>query len=597
MKRARFLAKFYSSFVVIIFLITAAVGFVVSYWVETDAFEQTRQSLADKALLIEPVALETLLQGEYNQSFQDKIKALGHSTSTRYTIIANDGTVLADSNGDPLKMDNHSSRPEVVKALENGVGQITRESKTLNQRLMYHTKPVMYKGLKAGYIRTSLNFDLAKQRFFYFRLMILAGAGFGAILALVLGYLLARRVTAPLEKMTTVARAISLGEFDQRLTIESQDEIGALAQAFNSMTEQLKGRIQEIAVDRNQLYAILSSLIEGVVAIDENETVVHMNEAAGRIVQADHFQSIGKKLSDITSGFEVADVLSRALRYKRRDRDEIILERQNGSRVIEMNASPLRDNKGRIVGAVAVMHDVTELRRLEALRRDFVGNVSHEFKTPVTAIRGLVETLLDDATMPEENRSRFLEMIKGQANRLSTLVTDLLTISRLESHKSHDEKERVSLNQLVHICVNGMQAAAENKSIQLGVEEEQADIMVLGDKEALRQSIDNLLTNAIKYTTNGGGVVVRLDRKGEQAKISVRDTGIGIEAIHLDRIFERFYRIDKARSREMGGTGLGLSIVKHVVMSHGGQVSVKSALGQGSTFYIFLPLLKEKRVA
>lgn len=243
------------------------------------------------------------------------------------------------------------------------------------------------------------------------------------------------------------------------------------------------------------------------------------------------------------------------------------------------------------------MHDVTELRRLEALRRDFVGNVSHEFKTPVTAIRALVETLLDDPLMTDENRIRFLNKIKGQSGRLSTLVTDLLTISRLESEKSRENKETVSLTALVPICVAGMQTAAEAKNIHLGIDCEEPEILVMGDKEALRQSIDNLLTNAIKYTPQGGGVTVKLRRKGEQAKIAVRDTGIGIEPIHLDRIFERFYRIDKARSREMGGTGLGLSIVKHVVMSHGGQVSVKSSLGRGSTFYIFLPLLKVKKAA
>jgi two-component system phosphate regulon sensor histidine kinase PhoR len=263
---------------------------------------------------------------------------------------------------------------------------------------------------------------------------------------------------------------------------------------------------------------------------------------------------------------------------------------------IEMHAGPLTGGRGEVVGAVLVLNDVSELRRLEAIRRDFVANVSHELKTPLTAIRGLVETILDDPEMPVDVRQRFLERIEEQTQRLSTLVTDLLTLSRLESESSRREREVVDFRGVVDSSVRRLRGVAEGKGIHLETAFDGDALWVLGDEEQLRQMVDNLVDNAVKYTPEGGRVAVRLRAATEEGTgqteclLEVDDTGIGIEPRHQERIFERFYRVDKARSRELGGTGLGLSIVKHIAKDTGGSVSLESRPGLGSTFRVRLPL-------
>jgi two-component system phosphate regulon sensor histidine kinase PhoR len=301
-------------------------------------------------------------------------------------------------------------------------------------------------------------------------------------------------------------------------------------------------------------------------------------------------ESLGRRVWEVTQVREVNETLTGTLREPGPKVVEVRLPGQPRDQVLELHASPLRDAGGSPAGAVVVLHDITELRRLETLRREFVANVSHELKTPLTAICGLVETLLDDGGMDHDTQRRFLDKVQRQADRLATLVRDLLTLSRVEAEEATIERTRLDLREPILDSLRGLQPTAEEKRITLEHSAPEGPVAISGERETLRQAVDNLLDNAVKYTPAGGRVWLRLRVEDQTAVIEVEDTGIGIEPRDQRRVFERFYRVDKARSRELGGTGLGLSIVKHVALAHGGEVSVESAPGKGSRFMIRLPL-------
>jgi two-component system phosphate regulon sensor histidine kinase PhoR len=317
---------------------------------------------------------------------------------------------------------------------------------------------------------------------------------------------------------------------------------------------------------------------------------VHLNEAAGKLLGASPKMSMDKPIWQVTRVWEVSEILGDALRDETDIQRNLQVVTQTKEQLIEMHASSLHDGQGNLVGAVVVLHDVTELHRLEMIRREFVANASHELKTPITAIRGLVETLIDDKELASLKRERFLGKIKDQSMRLSSIVTDLLTLSRLESERSKLEGVPFDLREIVVVSVKPFVSIGEERGIEVETEVPDTPIEIMGDEEALCQVVSNLLDNALKYTPKGGSVWVSLERKGDNGVIEVKDAGIGIEPKNQDRIFERFYRVDKARSRKLGGTGLGLSIVKHIAIAHGGYVTVDSISGMGSTFRVFLPL-------
>ncbi|MEZ5987742.1 MAG: ATP-binding protein [Planctomycetota bacterium] len=370
----------------------------------------------------------------------------------------------------------------------------------------------------------------------------------------------------------------------------SRDEVGRLAKAFNSMSEELEQRMETISTDRNKLVAILSSMVEGVVAIDQDERVLHLNQVAAEMLDVPDGNQEGRPIWELTRVREACAILSRAIRDRQDLSQELTLSSMDGDRSLVLRACPIHDSSRDVVGAVLVLHDVTEESRFEVVRRDFVANVSHELKTPLTAIRGYVETMVDDAEMDGETRARFLDRIRSQVLRLGTLVTDLLTLSRLDSRDDHVDFHRMDLRQTVTESVHGLRGKAETKGLSMSVDIGDAPLWLVGDPEAMRQLIDNLVGNAINYTPSGGWVRLRLSADEEEARLQVSDNGVGISPKDRERVFERFFRVDKARSRELGGTGLGLAIVKNVALAHGGSVSVDSELGRGTTFTVRLPL-------
>ena len=591
MLRSRILWKLYAGYVALILLSTIVVGVLVSNQVEEETLIEIERSLDVRAALLSDVASESFSLSSHLQ-VQERFRTLGDKTNTRYTIIKSDGTVIADSEENPGTMDKHANRPEVLAARSHGFGMATRFSNTIDTNMMYFALSVHKEGLLLGYVRTSLPLSVIDSRLSRIRNIVLFGMGVSIFVALLLGFFVARGFAKPLTAMTTIAESMSDGNYDQRVSINRKDEIGSLAGALNKMARSSRERMETIALDNNKLLAILAGMVEGVVAVDRSETIIHLNEAAGRILDILPQEDIDRRIWEATQSQELCQVISEALNEETEIRKKLQIITGSTNQIVEVHASPFRDAAGGLVGVVAVIYDVSELERLENIRRDFVANVSHELKTPITAIRGLVETVINDKKMSPENHRNFLLKTMDQTIRLSTIVTDLLALSRLESVGIDLTREPIDLREVVNSSMRALLPVSEDKGIQIESHIPDEPIQVLGDREALYQSFNNLLDNAIKYNSINGTVWVRLQKEDGNAVIEVQDTGIGVEPLERHRIFERFYRVDKARSRQLGGTGLGLSIVKHTTLSHGGQLSVESTPGTGSTFQISIPLLK-----
>jgi two-component system phosphate regulon sensor histidine kinase PhoR len=586
---SRFLWKLYAGYAVVILLTAVVVGVLVVRGFERDLTEQIQGSLHSEALLLQDIA-RPYVEAPPDSAFQHRVWLLGSRADTRLTVIAADGRVLADSREDPSAMDNQRTRPEIVGALTKGVGVARLFSSSLGGTAMYVAVPVMKNDAVAGYVRVAKPLLALEQRRGAVRGMVLLGTALAVVLALLIGLVLARNYTRPLLSMTTAARAVAAGDYDHRVRVERGDEIGELAEALNAMTAQLKSQIDTITADRNVTLAILASMVEGVVAVDRDDYVVHANSAAEAILGIDAASARGRRIWEVTRVVEVGEALTDAMKEDRVRVSEARISKPHKDQVIQLIGSPLKDANGERVGAVLVMHDVSELRQLEGVRRDFVANISHELKTPLAAIRGLVETLIDDQEMDPATHSRFIEKIHDQSLRLSSLVSDLLTLSRLESDQGGVQFEPTDLREAVAESYRAQVHVAETKRVEIAARVSDAPVVIEGDSEALRELVDNLLSNALKFTPEGGRVDVRLGVEGPNAVLTVEDTGIGIAPEDQGRIFERFYRVDKARSRQLGGTGLGLSIVKHVALAHGGNVALKSAPGRGSTFRVQIPL-------
>ncbi|MAW75910.1 MAG: hypothetical protein CMJ95_00775 [Planctomycetes bacterium] len=427
--------------------------------------------------------------------------------------------------------------------------------------------------------------------------IILLSCIVATVLALILGNLLQRKVSGQLEPLTQVAEAYSRGDFSQRAPLILDSETDRLACALNSLADDLQEQIGSLRAEHNRLRVILGGMKDGIVAIDNGERIVLINPIASRLLNIDHRSNRGREILEAIRSNKVNDLLLNTLRTQRPSESEFQMITPLGERTIVAYTSPLMDASQEVTGALAVFHDITEVRRLEMVRQDFVANVSHELKTPITAIRGLAETLEEDPSMASDTRVRFTRKITKQSHRLSLLVSDLLALARLEEHSGSDGFAPMDLRTVVQERITSL-SRLETHQIQARVTSDlgKQPLLVLGEEEELRQAIGNLIDNALKYTPADGEVQVSTGITDDKVHIEVRDSGIGIGTEHLERIFERFYRVDKARSREVGGTGLGLSIVKHVCINHGGDITVKSEEGAGSVFRMQIPLIPSKKI-
>jgi two-component system phosphate regulon sensor histidine kinase PhoR len=406
------------------------------------------------------------------------------------------------------------------------------------------------------------------------------------LIALAFGFILTNQFTRPLVHMTDVASQMAEGDYEQRLPRLGKGEIGELSRALNQLATSSAERISTIGEERNQLAAILSGLVEGVIAIDRYQRIIHVNGAAVRMLGVKQDEIIEKLLWE---AFRIGELIQAADRVLGGE-EFVQTQFRRDELSVELTAVPLKDTSDNISGAIVVLNDVTEIRRFETMRNDFVANASHELKTPISAIRGLIETVIDDADMSQEDRDRFADRIKRQTIRLGSIVGDLLTLSEFDSPLSEFEMHLIDMVEVVNGETANSVQIARDKDIVFQSVGMAKSVVVNGDEKALMQLVGNLIDNALKYTSVSGQVKVELEADESWAYFSVADTGIGIPEDEQSRVFERFYRVDKARSTELGGTGLGLSIVRDIALAHGGDVSVTSSLGSGSVFRVKLPL-------
>jgi two-component system phosphate regulon sensor histidine kinase PhoR len=408
------------------------------------------------------------------------------------------------------------------------------------------------------------------------------------LVVLALSYLLVARITRPVSKLTAAAEAIAAGEFERRIYVNSQDELGVLAAAINRMNEDMNRRLQQLQASSGRFATVLGSMLEGVIAVDEQRRVLFANVAAGKMLDFAPDEAVGRGLLETARNQPLDQAAADALAGQPPRQLEIDFGK-DGQNVLRISGARLPGDP--CPGVVLVLHDLTEMRRLELLRHEFVANVSHELKTPLSSIKAYAETLRNGALDDPANNTRFVERIEEQAERLHQLILDILSLARIEAGQQFFDIAEVAVAPVVAACISDHAPTAAAKQIELTQSASNEIDCVRADAEGLRQILDNLVDNAVNYTPDGGQVTVAWRRQGENCVLEVSDTGIGIDEANQRRLFERFFRVDKARSRELGGTGLGLSIVKHLAQSFGGEVSVTSQPGEGSTFTVVLQLV------
>jgi two-component system phosphate regulon sensor histidine kinase PhoR len=448
-------------------------------------------------------------------------------------------------------------------------------------------------------VRTSFSVALIKNALDKLYRRIALALIFMAIFAAVVCYAVSRNISLPIAEMKFGARRFADGDFGFRLPVIGFEETRELAGALNEMARQLNEKLSTITSQKNELDAVLSSMVEGVVAIDAQERIITINSAASELFSMDRENCKGKLIGEALRNIEVQDFLAATLKAEGPDECDLVFPvrgngdgRKDTELFLQLNGSALRDGKGETIGALMVVNDITKLKKLENVRKDFVANVSHELRTPLTSVKGYVETLQNGALDNRAEADRFLSIISGQVDRINSIVEDLLSLSRIErdAEKKAIDLAPGALCDVLSAAVDTCRHKASLKGITLEVECDKSVVAAM-EKSLLEQAVVNLIDNAINYSEEKKKVFIRGEMSGNagEAVVSVKDEGIGIPGEHLERIFERFYRVDKARSRKQGGTGLGLSIVKHIVLAHRGRVRVESTPGMGSTFYIDLP--------
>ncbi|MFH1488760.1 MAG: ATP-binding protein [Pseudomonadota bacterium] len=589
MKKRRLIWQLYPYFFLCILISVIAVTWYASLSLKNFFIQQVKAGLEARIHIFEKQVLKHLDPPD-DVVLDSLCKDIGQTSATRFTIILPTGKVVGDTHEDPQNMDTHSDRPEIIQALTGISGASLRTSRTLGKNMMYVALSLKKGKQNIGVIRASVPIDPIEHAIERVQIRMIFAALIIAAIGAVFSYLVSRRITKPIKEIQEGAECFSRGEFDCRLPVSDFVEIGSLSESMNRMAVELQRRISTITRQRNEFEAVLSSMVEGVFAVDMDERIIHMNQASGRILRCDPENARGRSIQEVARNVDLQKFVKATLSGEKLVEREIILYADT-DQILNGHGTILRDEEGRRLGALIVLNDVTRLKKLEDMRRDFVANVSHEIKTPITAIKGFTETLHDGAIKNPEEAVRFLKIIDRHVSRLEAIIEDLLSLSRIEGEEKKGEIElkESSIGEVLKTTQQICHAKAEEKKIRVILNCDEG-LAAKINTPLLEQAAVNLLDNAIKYTGEGGTIIMEGHQEGNEVVINVIDQGCGIEKEHLPRIFERFYRADKARSRQMGGTGLGLAIVKHIMQAHRGLVSVESTPGNGSTFTITLPL-------
>jgi len=580
----------------------AAAGIYMAVTFERSHYDALRDNLVREIGLIEDaVDWHPAAGTDAYARFTERARHYRSITGARVTFIAGDGTVLGDSDHDPASMDNHLDRPEVAEAQRKGVGYDVRRSDTTHHNMMY-VAVKREAGDADGFIRLALDVSEIEQGIRRLWFGLITGLLLLLAVAAAASWRIARGMTKPLEAVTRAAQRIRNMDYEARVEVDPRGEIGELGRAVNAMAESLQQQMVRIRQKESQLESVLDNMTSGIVMINRAGVILLLNRMAEELLGMPAHELLGRQYTEARQQYELVRQIGDALERRELLRDELTFYYPE-ERQIEINLVPIegRDDSG---GLLLVLQDVTAIRRLERMRSEFVANVSHELKTPIAAVKGFAETLLGGAGGDPETQRAFLKIIHDESDRLNRLVNDILELSKIESRRAPLLFSPVELGPFIGKTVELLAKEAERKNIR--IETEVGDeLYVEADEDRLRQIVVNVLSNAINYTPEGGRVRIQVEPVAsgdgqiaeeddyDAIRIRISDNGIGIPKKDLPRIFERFYRVDKARSRSSGGTGLGLSIVKHLVELHRGSIAVESTVGVGTTFTIELPVLQE----
>ena len=585
----RMRVKLFFTYLLVSFLGLSVAG-VLIYSSERRRFlGQLEENMVSQTQLLSSLFSPALAGGSTSVDVDSMADQMGRRIQGRITIIARDGKVVADSylSGAQLDtMENHIGRPEIASAMRGGVGTSLRYSHTLSIDMLYVASPILVRGQVAGVARLALSLTELRHRQTVIIYVVLVGLLVAFLFSLLLSYGFARRVTKPLRQMMQIGKRMSRGDFAQRIRVGTKDEIGELGDILNRLSVELSQTIAQITEDKSQLDSILSSMMEGVLAVDAEGRVRLANHALKNMFELDADLS-GHTHYEVIRNHSLNEFIREVLSSRQEKGREISFAHPS-ERDIFIQSALVKPHRDAGIFAVFVFHDISQLKKLERVRKDFVANVSHELRTPLTSIKGFVEALQDGAVADAEQSARFLTIISRHVERMNKIISDLLQLSQIESRESEFKVEPFSAKELVQEVADSVRHTADKRSQSLVVNLPSHDLKALGDRYRIGQALTNLVDNAIKYTPDGGRITIEVLDRENSVEFGVSDSGVGIPPTELARIFERFYTIDKGRSREMGGTGLGLSIVKRVVEAHGGEVTVESEPGKGSKFSFVL---------
>lgn len=580
-----FRTRLAGTYLVLIIIIMVTFVIVLFSTVKDYYMKNVESNLVYEARLVK----EMIGQNDQHQTdrltYQDICSIAGKDTDTRVTIINRSGKVLGDSDFDPSRLGPHNTRPEVYKALQGEVGLETRYSETARTKTIYVAVPLVSRQI-SGVVRLSTPLVDAEKLYNHIWSVLLLGIIATSLAAILLSMLMAAKFSQPLKDITMAVKDIARGNLKRRISYKGQDELGILSGAFNDMAKYLDNSINEISGVKNRLEVLLNNTVNGIIMIDDVARITFANPAAISLL-GDTNDIIDKKYVEAISNYELLEIIDRVKKSLQPEHREIVMH-SLGGKTVDVNVVPIINNNVDYQGFLVVLNDITSIKKLEQVRKDFVANVSHEIKTPVAAISGFAETLMEEEGKNPETVREFSRIIFDESQRLSRLVNRLLELSRIESEDRKLHIEKVNISQLIQDTINIMKQKNDCHGKNIDFSNDRP-VIINGDPDVIAQVLINLLDNAIKYGPDKDHIVVRAEESADEIKISVEDHGPGIPENEIGRVFERFYRVDKTRSRKTGGTGLGLAIAKHLVENHGGEIRLETVNGRATIFSFTVP--------
>jgi len=573
MRQSLFLKLFFGILLIIV-LLTGLILLSTQRNIRSHYLDTLAQNLRKMGEILKPRVMN-FLEEDQTEELDAWIKDQAPNIDARITVVDSNGIVLADSDEDPKIMVNHRYRPEIAEAFEGSLGRSLRFSNTVKADMLYVGLPLRLNGTISHVLRVSLYVqDIDRLLASLARMIWMIGLGL-TLVALLGSFILTRFLMRPLNEIDHASRLVASGDFSARLSIVRRDEFGKLGRSFNYMTERIQALFDELSRQKEELVSIISSIDEGIIVLDKEGRILFSNSAFHRIVENEAV--LRKFYWEVVRKQQFTDLIKQVKQEQRNKSAETAF----GSRIFLCNAVYIANRDEVVVS----FYDITRTKMIEAVKKDFVENVSHELNTPLAAIKGYVETLAEEIG-PEHHK--YLEIVRRHTERLINIVKDLLTLSELESEKTELKVEKLNLIDVVKDILKIFKEPIKAKNLRLECEFGNESLIIEGDRFKLEQLFINLIDNAVKYTEKGK-IIIRIQKTDTEISVQVQDAGIGIPEEHLPRIFERFYVIDKSRSRQVGGTGLGLSIAKHIAGIHQARIEVQSRPGEGSTFTVLFP--------